>query len=147
VPSLHDALPSSTPADARTRCLFIKPNAKQCPRLAVEGGELCVLHGGSTALAAEQVKRHLLALTEASLSAIEEVLSGADPKLLADTAFRLLAIAGYGPSSTLKIEDVPEDLASLTTEQLAARASKTEQRLRQLAAAAHSSSDATSTRH
>jgi hypothetical protein len=129
--TLHDSLPATAPLG--THCLFVRRNGKQCARAAVDGGELCTIHGGSLAMAAEQVKRQLLAMTEASLEAIEETLTCADPKLRADVAFRLLAIAGYGPSSTIKIEELPDDLASLTAEQLAARADKTTQRLRMLA--------------
>jgi hypothetical protein len=120
--SLHANLPrNEEPQNPGDRCTFITQRGSQCRRLATEGERVCVLHGGDLKNAAESTQRRLLGLTEVALNAIEEVLATGDPRVLSDTAFKLLAISGYGPSSTLKLETGETDLTKLSDEQLAAR--------------------------
>ncbi len=97
---------------------------------------VCRYHGGGTPLAKNKIKQRLLAMSETALDALHEAQAKGDWPVVVRTAFGILDRAGFGPSSTVKIDHTESDLKQLTDTELEARTQQV-QRLLAARAAAH----------
>jgi hypothetical protein len=138
--SLHDdaripfpATQNRTDSPVKTQCRWEKTNGMRCKLSAVEGETYCVIHAEGNTLDSNRIARHLLALQQLSIDTIEDVLMEGDSKTRSETAFKLLAITGYGPSSTINIRDSDLDLSTLSDAELLARSETLNSKLRKIA--------------
>jgi len=114
------------------QCSGTNRSGNQCKRPPVPGGRVCQIHGGATPIAIHAARLRLLALVEPALETLFEAMEQTDHWPSAVKAAEILMDrAGFGPRSTLVIEDDRKDLAPLTTDELLARTELIQTRLRE----------------
>ena len=87
-----------------------------------------------TPLTKKQIKERFQLSAGKAIEALDKAMVKADWPDVIKAATAILDRAGYGPKSTIAIEELPEDLSSLTDEQLAERAERVAKMLRKEAA-------------
>jgi len=96
----------------------------QCELDAVEGDSFCVVHGANVERSAEEIRRNIVALQFKSVRVIEEVMlmGGNEDRVRLAAALSILDRTGFGPKSTVAVENQAEDVTLLSEEQLITRA-------------------------
>lgn len=112
-------------------CTAMTHRGTPCGHVAIAGSIVCRYHGGGTPLAKSKIKARLLAMSDEALDALHEAIAKGDWPVVVRTAFGILDRSGFGPSSTVKIDNTEADLKQLTDVELEAR---TQQVLRLIAA-------------
>lgn len=111
----------------------LKLRNQRCTRMAVVGSHVCALHGGSSPLAKALAKKRLMMLIEPAFEMLMRAMESNDMKSGVRAAEIILDRAGFGPQSTLRIEDERDNLANLSTDELQQRAERLAERARALA--------------
>jgi hypothetical protein len=131
MPSLAETLDPETPAQPR-RCPHASRSGYRCDREVMDGEEVCVLHGASIVRTREHIMRRLLALQEKSLVALEELFDFADDRTRLAAIVAVFDRTGFGPKSTLAIEESEQDVTSMTLDELAEHSDRLGHRAREL---------------
>lgn len=107
-----------------------KIHGKRCGRQACKGSHVCDLHGGNTPLARAAAKQRLLMMVEPAFEMLVKAMESDDIRSGVKAAEIILDRAGFGPKSTVMVEDNRDNLANLTREELAQRAASLAERAR-----------------
>lgn len=89
----------------------VRSTGERCKRAAIKGGTVCTSHGGAAPQVRKKARDRLLELVDPAINELAKLLNRDD----VDDSVRLRAITslldrvGYGPGSTLKVEDTRWD--------------------------------------
>lgn len=81
-------------------------------------------------LSKADIRRRLHRAVPRAIQALEDAMSHGEHGEAIKAAQIILDRAGYGPKSTVQIEELPDDLSNLSAEELAARAERLAQALK-----------------
>jgi hypothetical protein len=100
-----------------------KQSGEQCRRAPIAGGTVCVVHGGSAPAAKLAAQRRLIGMIDPAMSALLRAIeeSGEWPTIVR-AAIAVLDRAGFGPTTSLRVDDAASDLSSLSSAELKERA-------------------------
>lgn len=109
----------------RPRCEALKSNGEQCPNQPMRGTVVCAQHGGTSPEMQRHIKFQLLASVQPAIEVLNAAMEYADWPTAVRAAIGILDRSGFGPQSTVTIDDpAMRELATLTPE---ARLSQMEQ--------------------
>jgi len=113
------------------QCLGDPITGDYCARFAPPGSTVCELHGGTTANMRAMARTRLLCLVEPALKTLLRAMSSNELSTGVRAALGVLDRTGMGPHAVLEVQDKPEDLSRLTTEELLVRYRRMTQMLMQ----------------
>lgn len=100
-----------------------KTSGERCRQLAIPGGSVCVVHGGSAPAVKLAAQRRLIGMIDPAMTALLQAIRECDEwPTKVRAAIAVLDRAGFGPTQSLRVDEKTSDYATLTTEQLKDRA-------------------------
>jgi hypothetical protein len=110
--------------DEGVRCKAMsKQTGERCKKLAIPGGTVCVVHGGSAPAAKMAAQRRLIAMIDPAMTALLRAIRECDEwPTKVRAAIAVLDRAGFGPTQSLRVDEQANDLAALSSAELKARA-------------------------
>jgi hypothetical protein len=133
-------MPKATPhqkiaqiaAKSRDLCGHMKADGTTCSHIVPPGATACTAHRDLTSR--KEVQRALVDLRASALRRLTDIVElSENEKLVARIAFQVLDRTGFGPKSTVVVEDT-EDMSQLTPEQLRERIESLRTRAQQIVA-------------
>ena len=111
------------------KCIGDPETGDPCSNTAVPGSALCLQHGGDITAAKKAAHLRFQSLLEPSFEVLVRCLASPDERTSFKAAEFVFNRAGFGPKTTLEIEEKPEDLSNLSDDALQSRARKLLERL------------------
>ena len=100
-----------------------KQSGERCRSTAIAGGSVCVVHGGSAPAAKMAAQRRLIGMIDPAMAALLRAIEECDEwPTKVRAAIAVLDRAGFGPTSSLHLDEQTSDMAALTSAQLKDRA-------------------------
>lgn len=100
-----------------------KQTGQRCRSTAIPGGTVCVVHGGSAPAAKMAAQRRLIGMIDPAMAALLRAIEECDEwPTKVRAAIAVLDRAGFGPTSSLRLDEQTNDYATLTSSQLKERA-------------------------
>jgi hypothetical protein len=100
-----------------------KQSGERCRSTAIAGGTVCVVHGGSAPAAKMAAQRRLIGMIDPAMAALLRAIQECDEwPTKVRAAIAVLDRAGFGPTSSLRLDDQENDYSSLSSSQLKDRA-------------------------
>ena len=100
-----------------------KHSGDRCKRTPIPGGTVCVTHGGSAPAVKIAAQRRLLEMIDPAFDALLRAVEECDEwPTKVRAAIAVLDRAGFGPTTSLRVEEPGHDYANLSSEELKARA-------------------------
>jgi hypothetical protein len=113
-----------------SRCAYVSGSGSPCSRPPVEGEAYCIRHGANLVRAQDVIARRLLALQEKAIFELADLLTFAfDDRVKLAAIQTVLDRTGFGPKSTVAVEQPADDLTSLSEAQVSERVARLHQRL------------------
>lgn len=127
------------PADAERRCTHVKKDGTRCKCAPIKGGDVCPAHGGRLPSVKNEAALRLVLLAEPAMQVLYDVMQPCVISVTENAAYcslhglncpdwatkvsaakAVLDRTGFGPKSTIAIEQPVNDFASMSTADLAA---------------------------
>ena len=100
-----------------------KQSGERCKSSAIPGGAVCLIHGGSAPAVKLAAQRRLLEMIDPAFDALLRAVEECDEwPTKVRAAIAVLDRAGFGPTTSLRVEEPGHDYANLTSAELKDRA-------------------------